>query len=455
MHFASKIFKFLASLKLAVLVILFLGTICAWGTFVESKYNAFTAQKIVYQSVWMYTAMLMLITNLFFVIVDRYPWQKRHLGFILAHVGIITLILGSYLTQQQGLDGVLAFQEGESNRWVTETQHTLVTVYKTKDGENYLRLFEEEVDFFKKNPKESPRRIQLDQFDITLDDFIPYASSEMKIVASSQKQDGAALRFQLKNPMTTVTEWLYQPGTDPEKLNFGPLQLTMGKQPAKPSGQNEVIFWPISKDVLSYQVFLKNTAKPFLTGRLKQGEVLKLPWMKSELKSLSYFEHARREFSYKSMEIPTELSTMAVRVQSPDGEKWLGLNNLLKFFTPDAAYIVTFANRRTDIGFDLKLKKFTVGRYEGSQIPMSYQSLVDVPELGEHLISMNEPLKYKGLTFYQSSFQEDDQGRPIASVLSVNRDPGRPWKYFGSFLIVLGTIVMFYFKKKLQRSTAK
>jgi hypothetical protein len=86
----------------------------------------------------------------------------------------------------------------------------------------------------------------------------------------------------------------------------------------------------------------------------------------------------------------------------------------------------------------------------------TYQSLVDVEGLGEKEISMNEPLKYKGYTFYQASFQEDPgSGRPMASILSVNYDPGRYLKYFGAIMIVLGSILMFYlggyFNKKAAR----
>jgi hypothetical protein len=60
---------------------------------------------------------------------------------------------------------------------------------------------------------------------------------------------------------------------------------------------------------------------------------------------------------------------------------------------------------------------------------------------------MNEPLKHKGYTFYQSSFEEDKMGNPVTSVLTVNYDPGRWLKYIGCLLIVLGSILLFYFKK--------
>jgi hypothetical protein len=59
---------------------------------------------------------------------------------------------------------------------------------------------------------------------------------------------------------------------------------------------------------------------------------------------------------------------------------------------------------------------------------------------------MNEPMKKAGLTFYQSSFQEDEKGQPTHSVFSVNKDPGRFLKYLGSLLIFLGIFMLFYFK---------
>ena len=66
----------------------------------------------------------------------------------------------------------------------------------------------------------------------------------------------------------------------------------------------------------------------------------------------------------------------------------------------------------------------------------------------EVLISMNNPLKYDGFTFYQASFEQDDMGNPTASILSVNNDPGRFLKYLGSMLLVLGSIHLFYMKRR-------
>jgi cytochrome c biogenesis protein ResB len=74
--------------------------------------------------------------------------------------------------------------------------------------------------------------------------------------------------------------------------------------------------------------------------------------------------------------------------------------------------------------------------------------LVQIPGGHDVVISMNEPLKYNGYTFYQSSFERDERtGKPAISILSVNYDPGRWIKYLGSMLMVLGSIILFYFKR--------
>ena len=116
----------------------------------------------------------------------------------------------------------------------------------------------------------------------------------------------------------------------------------------------------------------------------------------------------------------------------------------------DRTLRVQYTNRRVVLPFALKLEHFQVGHDPGTMNPSSYSSLVSV--VGDHapekpaVIQMNEPLKWGGFIFYQASFIPE-MPRPTTSILSVNYDPGRFLKYFGSFLIVLGAILLFAAKK--------
>jgi hypothetical protein len=76
--------------------------IIAVGTIVESRFDEYVAKKWVYKTWWMYTVMSVLVINLTAVMVDRWPWKRHHTAFVLAHIGIIILLLGSLLTMQFG-----------------------------------------------------------------------------------------------------------------------------------------------------------------------------------------------------------------------------------------------------------------------------------------------------------------------------------------------------------------
>lgn len=94
--------------------------------------------------------------------------------------------------------------------------------------------------------------------------------------------------------------------------------------------------------------------------------------------------------------------------------------------------------------FSLHLMEFNHDKYPGTEIPKNFSSrvLLNRPDTGERrevLIYMNNPLRYWGETYYQSSFDRDDQG----SILHVVRNPGWLTPYFACVLVSCGLIVQF------------
>jgi len=202
------------------------------------------------------------------------------------------------------------------------------------------------------------------------------------------------------------------------------------------------------KPVIQYTVFNKSSLDPAKKGEIVEGQSFPTGWMGLEVKVLRYHPYAREEWDVKIRKTPTDLTTAAVQVSFNGTQRWLLLNDTIKLFAEHAVYFVAYVNRRIDLGFLLQLKDFSVDRYQGSTRAAGYKSLVAVPELGNREISMNEPLDHKGLKIYQASFQDGPLGNPVASIFSVNYDPGRWLKYLGSLIMVLGIILLFYFRKK-------
>ena len=104
--------------------------------------------------------------------------------------------------------------------------------------------------------------------------------------------------------------------------------------------------------------------------------------------------------------------------------------------------------------FSLELEKATHTVYEGTDIPKDFRSRVKLSnaQTGENReveISMNHPLRYAGLTFYQ--YQMDagqaarQAGRPLSSVLQVVHNPSWLTPYIGCAMVALGLIIQFMF----------
>lgn len=111
---------------------------------------------------------------------------------------------------------------------------------------------------------------------------------------------------------------------------------------------------------------------------------------------------------------------------------------------------VSYDTRSLQLPFTIKLIDFAIGYDPGTGRPASYTSVVQLidKERGideQRIITMNAPLKHRGLKFYQSSYFENPDGT-MSSVFAVGRDPGYPLKALGSTMIVLGIAVMFYMK---------
>lgn len=451
MAIQNRTLKFLASLKLAVFVILALAVISTVGTIYEARYNdAAVAQKLVYHSPYMYAILLLLCVNLIAVMVDRWPWKKHHMGFVLAHIGIIILLVGAWITAKFGIDGTLFFEIGETTKYVQVKDNRLI-VFGSLGGSGMEVMHEASADFLREPPTpQNPVVIPLGADEIKIVDYYHFAFREAEVMASPDPKDGPGARIQLENPNVNLSEWLVRErARDKQELDLGPAKVVLASTAVAPSGRNEIVLVakPGAK-VLDFWIYNKDKSLR-KKGRVRESETIDTGWMGMKFRLLRFLPHAREEVRYSRADYFTPATTSAIRILfHGDQEYWVGLGIPLRLYQEDRAYIVSFANRNINLGFPLTLKEFRMDKYQGTDRAATYESEVQVPDRGNVVISMNEPLKHKGFTFYQASFQRDPaSGKPVASILSVNRDPGRWIKYLGSILIVIGSSILFWFKR--------
>jgi cytochrome c biogenesis protein ResB len=94
--------------------------------------------------------------------------------------------------------------------------------------------------------------------------------------------------------------------------------------------------------------------------------------------------------------------------------------------------------------FALTLIHFAHDRYAGTDIPKNFSSRVRLVDLqhGENrevLISMNDPLRYRGFTFYQQGFDNND----TTTILQVVKNPAMLMPYIACALVGLGLLIQF------------
>ena len=439
-----KLYRLSVSVRLAVFIILGIGVISAIGTIYEAKYDSEVAQKLVYFSWPMLTCLGLLCFQLIMVLVDRWPWKKSQLGFVMAHFGIIMMLTGAVLTHFYGLDGSMYMQIGEESRFVRVRDRELA-LYSSLDGKDFRGLFRQEVDFLK-HPLKKPMVLDIGGEPLEVSEYHHFAFREEQIEPSKYDVDGAAVRFQLSNERVNQVQWILQDGLRREKkMEMGLAQIVItGNADYIPLTDHELVFWISPERNFVAKVFTRG--KKTLERKISEGQSLNIGWMNFELKILRLLPRAREHVTFNVSESSSPKATSALKLRFRGEDLWLGLNNVLRLYTDDQVYFLTYSQKRVEIESPLRLVDFKIGHYQGTQRASSYESLVEVGGK-QHTISMNEPLKQGDLTVYQASYDQDAMGRPVASIFSVNSDPGRGLKYVGCFLIVLGSILLFVMRK--------
>jgi hypothetical protein len=145
-----------------------------------------------------------------------------------------------------------------------------------------------------------------------------------------------------------------------------------------------------------------------------------------------------------------DLATAFVSVVPDAGaapERWL-LSNALAgsqaFQAGGKSWKFAIRQARIYHPFSIKLLDFSHDRYLGTNVPKNFSSKIRLlnPATGEDredLIYMNHPLRYQGLTFYQSGFANDD----TTTILQVVKNPAWTLPYISCAMVSLGLLWVF------------
>jgi hypothetical protein len=449
----------LASVRLAVVAMAALALACIAATFYEARQGTPAAQAAFYGTPW-FTALLALLgSNVLFSMLKRWPWNRHHAGFVIAHVGILLLLGGSLISLHAGFDGRLALREGEGSGAVMAEGESLKV---SLPGAPPVLLSTEGLgDGQRRYPLPAGGSLVVEQYRPNV--TVGYSLAE-------GKEWNPAVYFTLQGEGLHEHGWLVAGDAASSHTDFGPVVLGVhaARTPEEARGLrarlhegNHFCYLVGPDGALSYVVGTRKDAA-LRRGAVTVGAAVPTPWMELGMTADRVLQKAERvrvvtHAPPTSADDSQRRPAVKVRLEGAmAAADWVVWGEPLVVDSERGAATVSYGPAEADLPFRVTLLDFDSQRYPGSSRPATYESRVrvDDPVHGpsEHLIAMNRPLHYGGYTFFQASYVE---GEPMTSILSVSRSPGLPVVYMGTALVTLGIVWMFYLKPLLARRQAR
>ena len=455
----NKVFKFLASIKLAAPLILILAVLLASGTIVESVYSTPVAKRFVYGTWWFSGFLLLLGINVFCSAISRFPWKKHQTGFVITHFGILCILAGSLVTQRLGVDGQIALKEGEEGSVFQEEKPNLY--YQT--GGDPIERIPAGFPFRPPNP-DRPLLTDLPEGGLLMvDRFYLNAQKQTTAREAEPGETGfPAAHVDLASSFVHENQWLFLGSKDYGHLDLGPASVFFEKEGdwkkrlahgAKDIPVNALAVLAEPDGKLKFQTRFHGQFTP--PQALEEGVSYPTGWMDMQFKLEERLAAGVPEDTYLPQPFPYQKDlSPAIHyevIRYPDKKAgWLGYQDQVSFKLQGQPFSLAYGPRQIHLPFALHLVKFTVGFDPGTEKAASYASDVYYTEANQGTqvpahISMNKPLHFSGYTVYQASYQALPGGKYI-SVFSVGKDPGIWLKYGGAIIMVFGIILMFWFK---------
>jgi hypothetical protein len=261
----NPVFRFFASLNLAMCLLITLIVAVAVGTVYESQFDAKVARAYIYEAAWFNVWLLLLCANLATVALSRLPWQKRHTGFLLTHLGIILVLLGALMGKILGVEGTLTLFTGEP-----PASHLMIDqkVVRVRAGTGPQQVF----DFPMVHRKPTPDRpYQLGEtpggWKVSAVDYVE--AMERKSEGRASAKGVPAVHIQLHTGMMkqNVDQWLFLNTEGDQQFDLGLALIDFSRELPKPDPKAPLVEKPTLESIFS---FAKSPGDQI--GKVREGE---------------------------------------------------------------------------------------------------------------------------------------------------------------------------------------
>ncbi len=134
---------------------------------------------------------------------------------------------------------------------------------------------------------------------------------------------------------------------------------------------------------------------------------------------------------------------------------WQQLNDPVSVTIGERVYGFKMDTKKILLPFEIKLDRLVIDKYEGSERQKAFQSYVtymkDDDDGGpvekiKFFIEMNEPMRHKGYTLFQTSVGTNSQTNESYSVFEVVKNPSDQWPKYSIYVCGIALLVHFLYK---------
>ena len=440
----NKYFNYIFSIQSALIILLFFSIGIAGATFVENDYGTDAARALVFNSWWL-ELMLVLLCSIFIYNIFEYKlYHVRKMPILFLHLSFIFIIIGAGITRYVSKEGAMRIREGNLNNQFVSVNQFLE--FKIHDGVNQYSgskevLFSSITDNHFAIPVNfQNQKIQIEYIDFIhdpIDEVVGYQSNGNSIIELIVPSSSGGMKSEYLLRKTNKDIQGLAVGFDVKlDLDFNIFQ-------------KDSLFYFISPYDVEYMKMSDQSMGKLIKNTnhiLNHKTLYTISGNKVVFKN--HFTNSvlrKKSSNLKNDQSKLDLLKIKVSVMEKDtvvdlyGSKGV-LSSKEYFQFNNLFFSISYGPKIYSLPFAIFLKDFQLDRYPGSDSPSSFASEIEVLDGDNQFnyrIFMNNVLNYKGYRFFQSSYDEDEQG----TILSVNQDKwGTMVTYFGYLSLLLSVI---------------
>lgn len=445
-----KYFKFLISpVFMGVLFIVFAVAMAA-ATFIENDFGSAAAYGMVYDSRWFELILLLLAVNLVGQLIVFRLFKASRISGALFHLAFIVMLAGAAITRYTGWEGSIHIREGQEQNVVFSREKYMAYSVKDDAG-NVIASGSKEYSMSTAKGYEQEIETGNSLYNISLVKMVPNAMTDLvestngepvlsMFVMAGEGMNGENL-FLARGERKTVSNLSI--GFDSPEASDLAITVDSGK------------FFAASAHPMSISSMMTKSSGEVAPGNrveMQKMQILALNNVRVIPRSLS-LSASLEPVSVNPAEQNTGQNAFIFEIRKGNESRRVSLWDNAQSDTASArttfdgkTFEIRYGSLPVELPFTIRLTDFILERYPGSNSPSGYKSdvvLIDREENVEKpfLIYMNNILKYQGYRFYQSSYDQDEQG----TILSVNHDvAGMLVTYAGYGLMILFIIITLF-----------